>query len=190
MSLSINTPVLENPVCPEFVGCAECDDRRRAIKERAESIANTINSITEAKKAASGFYAATTAAADNTKENTMTAVATAPLKPTASRTSVNVVKTTTVSEPRYTVVLSQYEAGHLIDVLKGHIAGEVRTFLLPIANALGLAGAYRIYADNSNQRVGSYYDGKGYKQSYAVVDFADEEDRENATGIAKKASTF
>lgn len=119
----------------------------------------------------------------NAKETNMT-VTTVTI-PTAAREYVTVKKTIEAQEQVFTLKMTGLQAGYLRDVLVAHITGEVATFLRPLATALGVAGAAREYAANTNKRE-AYSD--GYPAAKATVDFADNYERELA-GVPAKIKT-
>lgn len=160
--------------------CDEADAEGQAYLEQAKKFSDAVNAYINAKENKNMTATVTT-------QNVATTDANGRVKPSASRETVTIQKTIDTTADVFNVRLNKYQAGYLIDVLKGHLAGEVRTFLKPIADALVNAGAVREYATNNNNATYNMGNGYTYKKGYAVVDFADEYERELATGSKKKA---
>jgi hypothetical protein len=108
------------------------------------------------------------------KENNMTTLT----APRATSATVEIEKTVKVKEKQFTLTVSEQQAGYLQDAIKSHLAGEVRAFLSPIADALYKAGAARQYAKNDN----TYDYTDGYSYGHAILKFKSTDAREAATG--------
>lgn len=169
------------PYLKTCVVCAQQErEDRRQIYAEASRISQAINDYVNKQYAATGTYNP-----NLKKENTVavTTPAAEQFTPTAVRTTVSVPRTYTAKESRYTITLSEHQAGYLIDLLQAHVAGEISQYLQPISKALKAAGASRRYATNTNTRHSGL---TGYKYQVAVMNFAGDTERELA-GVPTKS---
>lgn len=117
----------------------------------------------------------------NPKGNTMPV-----LTPIATVDTVTIEKVTKVNEKQYTLRLSELQAGYVLGLLYGAVAGEVASYVFyPLASALQATGAKRLYANNTNKEKHNSAVGYYYTSGYAVLDFKDDAARE-AAGAPKK----